>query len=198
MKTLIGLLAVLAAAQPLSADPATGASLMVDDFTSPEGKSRLGTYWQLFSDTVMGGISQGAAYLVPAQDSEDRYVLRMTGDVSLENNGGFIQVRLPLVLGRRPFDAGEFEGISLKVRGNGRKYYIHARTTATRLPWAYFYQGFETTDEWTMIQLPFADFEGENTRAKEIQTDSLVSLAIVAAKEEMLADIEVAEISFYR
>jgi hypothetical protein len=122
----------------------------------------------------------------------------MTGNVSLENNGGFIQVRLPLVLDRRPFDATEYEGLSLKVRGNGRKYYIHMRTTNTRQPWAYFYQEFETTEAWTTIEIPFDSFKGENTRWEKMQTDRLASLAIVAAKEEMYADIEVAEISFYK
>ena len=42
--------------------------------------------WAYLADTVMGGVSQGRA-----EFSSD--ALRLTGKVSTENNGGFIQVR---------------------------------------------------------------------------------------------------------
>jgi hypothetical protein len=72
------------------------------------------------------------------------------------------------------------------------------RTAETRLPWSYYYQEFEATEEWRRIELPFEFFEQENTAGIGMPTDRLVSLAIVAAKEEMQADIELAEISFYK
>ena len=33
-------------------------SALIDDFSHPEGRSRLGTSWSLVTDGVMGGISQ--------------------------------------------------------------------------------------------------------------------------------------------
>ena len=42
--------------------------------------------WAYLADTVMGGVSQGSAEF-------DAGALRLTGQVSTKNNGGFIQVR---------------------------------------------------------------------------------------------------------
>ena len=45
--------------------------------------------WRFFSDQVMGGVSSGALHF----DHDDiRNWARMTGMVSTENNGGFIQM----------------------------------------------------------------------------------------------------------
>ena len=49
--------------------------------------------WRLITDSVMGGVSKG--YI--SQDMiAGRPCLRMRGDVSLENNGGFVQMALDL------------------------------------------------------------------------------------------------------
>ena len=42
--------------------------------------------WAYLADTVMGGVSQGGAEFAAG-------ALRLTGQVSTKNNGGFIQVR---------------------------------------------------------------------------------------------------------
>ncbi|HMB37435.1 MAG TPA: CIA30 family protein, partial [Wenzhouxiangellaceae bacterium] len=67
--------------------------LLLDDFSRSDGVSAIGTRWQDFSDRVMGGLSDMQAGIV---ETERGSVLRMSGQVRLENNGGFIQVRLPL------------------------------------------------------------------------------------------------------
>ena len=97
MKLFTGLLVAFAFASKATALEAEATSLIIDNFSSRDGKSSFGTYWQILSDNVMGGISKGRAYLIPSQEGAERFVLKMMGDVSLENNGGFIQVRLPMV-----------------------------------------------------------------------------------------------------
>ena len=88
--------------------------------------------WSYFADTVMGGVSEGTAVF------ESRGVdktIRLTGEVSTANNGGFIQVR-----SSGPWELAEGKtGIKLKVKGNGEQYYLHIRNSSTRLPW-YYYQ----------------------------------------------------------
>ena len=49
-----------------------------------------GKYWQYISDQVMGGVSDGKVTL--EQDGE-MYYARLTGNVSIRNNGGVIQLR---------------------------------------------------------------------------------------------------------
>ncbi len=64
----IGAAALLMGIAPLSAEATINGNFVLDNFTSPEGKSSFGTYWQLSSDRVMGGISEGRAYLTPAEE----------------------------------------------------------------------------------------------------------------------------------
>ena len=169
--------------------------LLLDDFSDPTGKSLIGTYWQAYTDRVMGGLSDMETYV---DRQESNALLKMKGKVSLANNGGFIQLRLPLGNGDTAFDAGEYTGITLVVRGKGDGYYIHIRTRRTRLPWSYFVQKIPLKADWTKVDLPFEAFEPEYTLLRRLDTKSITSVAVVAAKKEFTADIEVASISLYR
>jgi len=116
-------------------------SFLIDDFSKAEGVSSIGTQWRMFTDRVMGGISTASSgYEV----IEGHRCLRLQGSVSLENNGGFIQVALPLEMNGRFFDAGDFKGVRLWVRGNGENYYVHLRTNQSRLPWQFFWGGIHS------------------------------------------------------
>ena len=59
--------------------------------------------WSMFTDPVMGGVSEGSAAL---EMILGRRALRLRGRVSLERNGGFVQVARPLGNGpASPLDA---------------------------------------------------------------------------------------------
>ncbi len=49
--------------------------------------------WYFFSDAVMGGVSRGD---VIVKEVCGRQAVEMRGTVSLENNGGFIQIAMDL------------------------------------------------------------------------------------------------------
>jgi hypothetical protein len=172
---------------------ATSTSL-IDDFSGEQGTSVMGTEWRLFTDRVMGGVSDATSSL---ETIEGRRCLRLRGRVSLENNGGFIQVALPLAQGGRPFDASEFKGVRAWVRGNGKTYHIHLRTAQTGLPWQYFSAAFDSTARWRPVDLPFDGFKPENLRAK-LDTRGLERIAVVAIGEEFEADVAVSRLEFYR
>jgi hypothetical protein len=121
----------------------------------------------------------------------------LTGNVSLENNGGFIQVALELDNRNRSFNADGYRGIRLWVKGNGKDYYVHLRSRETRLPWQYYSAAFETSAEWTKVELSFDDFKGQNLSA-ELNTRSLSRMAIVAAKRAFQAEVFVGRIEFYK
>jgi hypothetical protein len=106
-------------------------ALLIDDFSNPDRMSALGTFWRGFTDQVMGGVSTATSRM---ETIEGRRALRLVGDVSLENNGGFVQVALPLTGSGAPLDVSTYRGIRLTVRGNGETYHIHLRTTGTALP----------------------------------------------------------------
>jgi len=166
-----------------------------DDFSSGSGISKIGTRWEGFTDRVMGGVSDIQADLLPGESGN---ILRMRGNVSLENNGGFVQVRLPLVINQKSYDASDYSGIVLRVRGRGDGYYIFLRTVRTRFPWAYFEQKIPVSENWQEIRLPFSGFSSENMVKGSLDTKNLTSIGIVAAKKQFYADLEVDYIGFYR
>jgi hypothetical protein len=96
---------------------------IIDDRRSGNLKSNLGIEWRLVTDQVMGGISSGKLTL---DIYRGRDCLRMQGDVSTENNGGFVQIALSLS-DNDNFDASAFAGIVMEVAGNNEDYNIHFR-----------------------------------------------------------------------
>ncbi|NEQ53530.1 MAG: hypothetical protein F6K11_25905 [Leptolyngbya sp. SIO3F4] len=105
--------------------------------------------WRTVVDGVMGGRSSGRV------TSPTPGTLRFTGDLSLENNGGFSQARTSV-------DGSDFvgsEGIEIIVRGDGRTYKFDVRLKNVRMMAGAYQQDFKTVDgEWQTIRLPFDDF----------------------------------------
>ncbi|MBN2132111.1 MAG: bifunctional methionine sulfoxide reductase B/A protein [Sedimentisphaerales bacterium] len=192
----LAVLAVWGGPQARDAGPGavTGTKLLIDDFSASDGKSRLGTGWELLTDRVMGGVSTGKMG-VAAHDG--RTAMHMTGSVSLKNNGGFVQARLSLNPKRRNFNAAAYDGVQVTVKGNGESYAIHLRTKDTRLPWQYYHAPFRATQQWQEIKLPFRKFVPASLN-QPLDAGNLRSVAVVAIEKEFNADIHVDEISFYR
>ena len=168
--------------------------MLIDDFSRADGRSALGTEWQTFTDQVMGGVSRGSAN---RDTLAQRPCLRLQGEVSLENNGGFVQVALSVRRQNRPLDAGAFSGIRLTVMGNAETYYIHLRTGDTQLPWQYYQAAFQTDGQWREIDIPFTAFRPENLRAA-LDPSRIERIGIVAAKKVFNADVAVARLACYR
>jgi len=114
------------------------------DFTSDASISA----WWALNDTVMGGISSSRM----EQSGEGKAVF--TGNVSLENNGGFASVRGPQI----QQSLGEFEGIAVRVKGDGKRYNCELRTDD--LFDGIIHQApFETkSGVWQQQKIPFTDF----------------------------------------
>jgi hypothetical protein len=165
---------------------------LIDDFTDPDGLTRLGTRWRMVTDQVMGGVSRGA---MQRREQDGRTALCMSGEVSLENNGGFVQLNLNLAPAGR-LDAGGFAGIRLIVRGNGDAYNLHLKTAATRLPWQSYRAEFRADESWREVRLPFTGFKPHRL-VPALDVARLERLGIVAIGREMHADLCLAEIGFF-
>ena len=149
--------------------------------------------WVFFTDRVMGGRSSGSLSI---KEEEGIKFYRMTGDVSTENNGGFIQFRTNL--NRNSLIDKNFEGISMMVRGNNEDYNIHIRTGSTFLPWQYYSVTFFADENWTQIRLPFNTFKRSNFyQAKTFKDSDIRTLGIVAYGKDYFADLDISLIEFY-
>ena len=82
--------------------------MILDNLETP-GISSQGQNWAFFTDGVMGGLSQGKAIISKVNDVN---CYHMTGDVTTENNGGFIQIRNQL---KPSISTEEFEGVYFKA-----------------------------------------------------------------------------------
>ena len=91
---------------------------IIEELSREPPIATIGSNWQLLTDQVMGGVSKGS--LVRAAVA-GRPAIRMLGDVSLENNGGFIQIALDLSPDGGVVDASAWDGIELDVFGNGEE-----------------------------------------------------------------------------
>ena len=168
--------------------------MLIDDFSDKTLVSRLGTRWRGVSDQVMGGISQ--AEVVHAV-FDGRPCLRLTGDVRLENNGGFIQAALGLSLTGGTLDASGYEGVRLVIRGNGERYGVHLRTPDNRHPWQSYRARFTAGADWQTIELPFTVFEPYRLD-KPLDTARLRRIGLVALGRIFHVDLAISELGLYR
>jgi uncharacterized surface protein with fasciclin (FAS1) repeats len=102
--------------------------------------------WQTVLDGVMGGRSTGRI----AQGESG--TMRFSGELSLENNGGFSQIRTAVPEGTF---AGA-TGLVMRVKGDGRAYQCDIRSSRLRLMAGGYQRSFKTVaGEWTEVEVPF-------------------------------------------
>lgn len=130
--------------------------IVIDDMSLPAPHASNGQMWAFIADGVMGGRSTGA---ITREIIAGRPANRLHGDVSLENNGGFIQIALDLQPDGDALDFTAYDGIELDVIGNGETYNAHLRTGDVTRPWQSYRLSFAAPHQWTSARLPFAEFE---------------------------------------
>lgn len=101
--------------------------------------------WLIVNDGVMGGLSRSRFYL------NDKNTAVFSGNVRLENNGGFASTRTKAM----QFQLDGFQGIMIRVKGDGKKYQFRMRTDGRFDGVSYRYH-FETEkNQWQTIAIPF-------------------------------------------
>jgi hypothetical protein len=164
----------------------------IDDLSRDDLVSTIGTRWRLVTDQVMGGVSEGT---LVNEVVAGRRALRMRGDVSLENNGGFVQMALDLEPNGGLVDASAWQGIELDVIGNDEEYGVHLRTDAVERPWQSYRQSFRAGASWRTVQLAFADFVPHHIDVP-LDVRRLRRIGLVAIGREFTADLAVGGVRF--
>ncbi len=150
-------------------------------------------YWHYISDRTMGGISNGKAFL---DEDKETIFARLTGNVSTENNGGFIQLRSTLSFINLNNHKKEIKGVRLNTKGNGEMYHIFIRTSDTRSYRDFYYITFITSDEWEIVDLPFSKFKHRLSNSV-LNGNDIQTFGIVAYGRDFFSDVSVSEIIFY-
>ena len=132
-------------APPLDASGSDAADdLTIADFA----REQAGPAWYVVNDNVMGGRSEGDFVVEQGE-------LRFAGRTNT-NGGGFSSIRTrPLEL-----DLSEYEGIRLRVNGDGRRYTWRLTTDARwRGREISYWADFDTRDNaWSTVDIPFSRF----------------------------------------
>lgn len=104
--------------------------------------------WRIVNDDVMGGKSSS---VVAIKNNE----IIFSGSVSLKNNGGFASLRSPV----KDYNFEGYEGIELKIKGDGKLYSISMKET-TYFTGQFYTANFKSKkDEWVTLQIPFDKFK---------------------------------------
>jgi len=105
--------------------------------------------WLSVNDNVMGGVSEGGFRINGEKN------LEFSGTISLERQGGFASIRTrPAELGLEGSDA-----IVVRVKGDGRTYYLDLRTSAAFPASSYRAPLKMQKGTWQEIRVPLKEFE---------------------------------------
>ncbi|BAZ43807.1 NADH:ubiquinone oxidoreductase complex I intermediate-associated protein 30 [Chondrocystis sp. NIES-4102] len=157
--------------------PAADEQLLFD-FTHPN--SKLKDTWGAVDDVVMGGVSQSNIRLA------DREAI-FSGIVSTDNNGGFASVRTRNLV--PPMDLSDYQGIELKVTGDGKRYKFITRCEGKWDGIGYCYSFDTIYDFPTTIRIPFKDLIPV-FRAKTVGDASSFDASQVYSMQLMLSKFE--------
>lgn len=134
--------------------------------------------WRIVNDGVMGGLSSSKVIL-----NDD--VIIFSGNVSLENNGGFASLRSPV----RDYNFEEFSGIEIKIKGDGKRYSVSMKETTYFS--GYFYTStFETKNgEWIIVRIPFDQFKlyyfgRETNSSKKILLNNIKEISLLIGDKQ--------------
>ena len=105
--------------------------------------------WIIVNDGVMGGLSSSRF-----TDSDSSFAT-FTGELSLENNGGFASVRALTPEGA----LADRSALILRVRGDGRTYQVRFRTDRRFDGISYMFEFSTVGGEWQEVRIPLSDFQ---------------------------------------
>ena len=151
---------------------------IIFNFTNPSAD--LKEIWGAVDDVVMGGVSESSIRL-----AENKAIF--SGNVSTDNNGGFASVRTRNF--NPPIDLSNYEGIELRVRGDGKRYKFIARCEDRWDGIGYCFS-FDTADnEWINIRIPFSSlipvFRAKTVSdANKFDTSKVYALQLMHSKFE--------------
>lgn len=170
------------------------ARLVLSSFDGPEGVAAPGVSWRGFSDRVMGGVSNGSFAVT---EMAGRRGLRMTGRVTRDQGGGFIQLALDLGTRAAPFDGAAWTGVELLVHGNDEDYNVHVRTADCGWYDESYRMTVHLAPGWQRLRLPWAGFR-PNGKLPALDPARLRRIALLGWMREFDADAVVGEVALYR
>ncbi|MEN9519205.1 MAG: hypothetical protein RLZZ381_1793 [Cyanobacteriota bacterium] len=150
---------------------------VIFDFADPS--SDLSETWGAIDDVVMGGVSQSKIHL-----ADNKAIF--TGVVSTDNNGGFASVRTRNFT--PPMNLSAYQGIELRVIGDGKRYKFIIRCEGQWDGVGYCYSFDTIYDYPTTVRIPFKDlipvFRAKIQSASQLDAAKIYSMQLMLSKFE--------------
>jgi hypothetical protein len=163
------------ATPPLPPQPQAG---ILFDFQ--KSSTALGQLWGALDDVVMGGISASLLQ----QTSEGAL---FTGNVSTENSGGFASVRTRTF--EPPLNLLGSAGLTLRVKGDGKRYKFLIRDEDSWDSVAYAYSFDTQKGIWETVRIPFTKLVPV-FRAKTVKNGPSLNPSRIRSLQLMLSKFE--------
>ncbi len=147
----------------------------------------------IVNDDVMGGVSSAAAEFTEEGN------LHWHGEVSLDNNGGFVSIRSP----RDNYKFSKYKGLKIRMKGDGRTYGFTLRNVTYFNGISYSAYWPTVKDEWTEVEVPFEEIVGryfgnEDPRIEPLDWDKIRELGVILYdKQAGPFDVEIDWIDLY-
>ena len=153
-----------------------------------------GPDWVIVNDGVMGGLSKGKVEI------SEEGIMKFSGNLSLENNGGFSLVESNEI----DLNLSNDLGVLLLVKGDGREYQVRFESDATFRGQPVSFSGTFATKkgEWQQVKVPFSEFKG-GWRGRDLPDEKLNPAVIgrvgiiIADKKQAPFELEVDWIRTY-
>jgi hypothetical protein len=168
-------------------------TLLLSDFSGAQAYVLAGAGWRGFSDRVMGGVSD-ASFSKATVDGKS--CMRLTGRVTRESNGGFIQMAMYFGSNDAELDGSAYKGIEMLLHGNNEDYNVHVRTAECGWYDESYRYTFFAKPEWQQLRIPWAEFKPNGVKVA-LNSSRVNRIAILGWMREFQADIALARISLY-
>ena len=168
--------------------PTIAEEQLIDVYRSVEDQP---SSWLVISDQVMGGVSTAALRQDQRHNSSCSCLV---GRTSLDNNGGFVQMRLDI---EPDWLRADYRGVFIELYGTAHDYNLHVKTNQLTRPWQSFRCTLAVEPQWTRFIVPYAQLQAHRTDA-ELQPTEIRSIAVVAIGEEFDVDVCVRRLGFFR
>ena len=132
--------------------------------------------WQVVDDVVMGGTSNGNFNL-----NKDGHAV-FSGEVSLENNGGFSSVQYTF----DALDITNYKTVCIKLKGDGKNYQFRLKKDQNDY---YSYKTeFNTNGDWQTVKLKLASlqptYRGRSLDIPNFNSNSIEQLTFLIANKK--------------
>lgn len=149
-------------------------------FDFSQDSTDLSNIWGALDDVVMGGVSSSGIRFVDG-------IALFSGNVSTSNSGGFASVRTRNF--DPPIDLTGYEGVELRVRGDGKRYKFMVRTSTKWDGIAYCYSFDTVMHNWIDVRIPFNEFV-PIFRARTVSDAEPLTVKNIYALQLMLSKFE--------